>query len=197
MKDFKVLLISFIEVITFLLTSFGGFLRNISPPDQVGASYPTGILSFLLLIVLMGISAVARNRRRVSTTHWMTAGGVLFLVALGSSFFYPYVLSAYTYPHAEQVSQRSVNASDKYLTPDGRQYKLANPGASAEDLVHNLPDGDIWTREGIEQAGLLLTASYVALVLAISGAIFCLLEANLSGRPEQKVSAASVANRAP
>lgn len=190
MKDYKSLLASFVEVVTFVLASFGGFLKNISPPDQVGASYPVGIMSFLLLIVLLAISAVARNvPKRVSSKRWIAAGGFFFLVALVAAFFYPYLLSAHTYPHQTELGQRHISASDRYLTPDAHQFKLANPNATVEDLTQNLPDGDVWTREGIERTSLLLLATYTTLVLAIAAAIFCLLEANLRVEGEERVSA--------
>jgi hypothetical protein len=190
MKDYKSLLTSFVEVVTFLLASFGGFLKNIAPPDQVGASYPVGIMSFLLLIVLLAISAMARNvPKQTSANRWMAAGSVFFFVALPVAFLYPYLLSAHTYPHQTELSQRRISGSDIHLTADARQYKLANPNATVEDLAQNLPDGDIWTREGIERTSLLLLATYVTLVLALAGAIFCLLEANLRGQGGEKVPA--------
>jgi hypothetical protein len=49
------------EVVTFILASFGGYLKNIAPPDPVGASFPVGALWFLALILLMIIAAISRK----------------------------------------------------------------------------------------------------------------------------------------
>jgi hypothetical protein len=190
MKDYKSLLTSLVEVVTFLLAAFGGFLKNIAPPDQVGASYPVGIMSFLLLIVLLAVSAMAKNApKQTNAKRWIAVGGVFFVVALVFGFLYPHFLSAHTYPVQTELSQRHISSWDTYLTADARQYLLANPNAMVDDLSQNLPDGDIWTHEGIERASFLLLASYITLVLALAGAIFCLLEANLRGQPEQSAPA--------
>jgi hypothetical protein len=183
MRDFKTLLASFIEVVTFLLAAFGGFLKKIAPPDQTGASYAVGIMSFLMLIVLMIVSAIARNApKEKAYKNWMRAGIILFAMAVAASFAYPFMLSHYTYPqHADQNS-RHISASDHYLTSDAQRYKRDHPDAEAEELDQNLPDGDIWTHAGIDRAELWLLAAYASLVLSLAGAIFCLLEANLRGK---------------
>jgi len=182
MNDYKKLLTSFVEVVTFLLASFGGFLRKIAPPDQVGASYPVGILSFLMLILLLAIAAMARKTpTRTTAKRWTVAGILFFVLALPPSFLYPYLLSHYTYPRDAELSRRQVGAPEKYLTPDARQYKLVNPGASVEDLSQSLPDGDVWMRPGIERTEFLLLGTYTCLVLTLAGSIFCLLEANIRG----------------
>ncbi|PWT90981.1 MAG: hypothetical protein C5B54_06195 [Acidobacteria bacterium] len=180
MKDYKKLLTSFIEVVTFLFASFGGFLKKIAPPDQVGASYPVGIMSFLMLIILLAISAIGRQAAtKTAFKRWISAGIVLFILALPACFLYPYMLSHYTYPQQSELVKRRIGASDEYLTPDARQYRAANPNASSEELDRNLPDGDVWAKAGLERTELRLLVAYACLVLSLSGAIFCLLEANI------------------
>ena len=183
MKDYRSLLVSFVEIVTFLLAAFGGFLRRIAPPDQVRASYPVGILAFLMLGTLLVISAIGRiAHAHAARKKWVVAGIALFLLSLPASFLYPSLLSHYTYPQQAELQQRQVAAPDKYLTSDARQFRFANPDASAEDLTRNLPDGDVWSREGIERTESLLLAAYACLVMALSGGIFCLLEANVVER---------------
>ena len=181
MRDYKKLLTSFIEVVTFLLASFGGFLKNVAPPVRAGASYPVGVLSFLMLIILLIISALARKQTDgTSRKRWMVAGVVLFVAALISGLSYPAMLSDYTYPGDSELQARKIQASDGYLTSDARQYKQANPTATPEDLVQNLPNGDVWSARGIKRAEMTLLITYAVLVLSVAGAIFCLLEANVS-----------------
>jgi hypothetical protein len=180
MRDYKQLLATFIEVVTFLLAAFGGFLKNIAPPDQVGASFPVGVLSFLTLIVLMIVSALGRQSSvKNAGRRWIVAGTILFLIAVPSAFAYRHMAGNFTYPQTIDLVKRKISAPDDYLTADARQYKLANPNATPEDLAHNFPEGDVWTREGINHSESMLLLAYVCLVLSIAASIFCLLEANM------------------
>ena len=54
----KDVLISGIEIASFLLAAFGGFLTDIAPPDEVNASFAVGMASVLVLIVLLLVSAI-------------------------------------------------------------------------------------------------------------------------------------------
>jgi hypothetical protein len=181
MNDYKKLLASFIEVVAFLLAAFGGFLKNVAPPLQVGASYPVGIFSFLTLITLLAVSAISRRRADpVAKRRWAIAGIVLGVLALGAGIAYLRALDNHTYPQRSELANRKICAADTYLTTDAARYRQANPGTTAEDLEQNLPDNDIWTPAGIQRAETLLLVSYLVLVLSISGAIFCLIEANIS-----------------
>jgi hypothetical protein len=194
MKDFKGLLALFIEVVTFLFAAFGGFLKRIAPPDPVGAAYPVGIMSFLMLGILLFISAMSRHKATPAADRkWIIAGVALFLLALPPSFLYPYLLSLRTYPHQSELRDRQISASDEYLTSDARRYKLSNPEATAEDLTHNLPDGDVWSQAGLERTELELLVVYSCLVLTLSGTVFCLLEANIRRQAKASSGTASSA----
>src|SRR5436305_2017068 len=97
-RDYKGLLVSFVEIIVFLFAAFGGFLKNIDPPEQNGAPYIVGILSFLALIALLIVSAVARSApghryRRL----WILTGSLAFAAALPASYLYPKALSQHTW----------------------------------------------------------------------------------------------------
>jgi hypothetical protein len=194
MKDYKSALASFIEIVTFLLAAFGGFLKQIAPPSQVGASFPVGIVSFLMLIILMIFSALGRNALSDKVRNrWIAAGIVFFLLALPASVIYPNALSKYTYPPDAKLEDRKICSSDEYLTDDARAFKTAHHAdATAQGLERNLPKGDVWTPQGITRAQQLLLAAYACLVLTISSAIFCLLEASLGSKTP--VTAASPAN---
>jgi hypothetical protein len=186
LRNYKQLLASFIEVVTFLLASFGGFLKNIAPPDPVGAFFPVGALSFLALILLMIIAAISRNASSQKTNRrWIAAGIICFVVAVPSVFLYRNLLEDYTYPQSQELSKRRINASDRYLTPDAARYKETNRSVTSEELVRNLPDDEVWTKEGIRDARAKLLAAYACLVLSVCAAIFCLLEANMFGNQKE------------
>jgi hypothetical protein len=181
MKDHKQLLISFVEIVTFLTAAFGGFLKAVAPPIGVTSSYSIGILSFLILIVLMIVSAVSRRRVSAASSQigWLTAGVLFFIIAILASVLYPRLLDAFTYPQGSKLSERQIISSDAFLTEDAKQYRSAHPHSSPGELIQNLPDDDIWTSPGIERAESELLAVYACLVLSLSTSIFCLLEANI------------------
>lgn len=180
MNPSKKLLASFIEVVTFLLAAFGGFLKKVAPPLEVGASYPVGILSFLTLIALLAISAFGRSRANAATRkRWAVAGVILGVVALIAGIAYLHALNSYTYPQNADLAGRKIRAADAYLTPDAARYRQVTPGAPAEDMAQNLPDDDVWSPKGIQRAQTILLVSYLVLVLSIACAIFCLIEANM------------------
>jgi len=182
LRDYKHLLASFIQVVTFYLAAFGGFLRNVAPPDPVRASFPVGALSFLTLLLLMIISAMSRNRQsRRTNTSWLVAGAICFLIAAPSIFFYRDALGRYTYPQSRELNKRETAAPDKYLKPDAARYKSLNPSISVEELVRDFPPGEVWTQVGIEHTRTMLLVLYACVVLSIAAAVFCLLEANMLG----------------
>ena len=181
MKRYKQLLASSIQVVVFLFGSFGGFFKKVAPPSQVGAAYPLGILSFLVLILLLIISAIARRRSSaVSHTRWLIAAVALLLCSVTAGFVYPYMLQKYTYPEGSDPMSRNIKASAEFLTPAARRYREANPSDSTQQLVQSFPDSDaVWEGQGMRIAAQQLLASYIFLVLSLSGSIFCLLEVNL------------------
>jgi hypothetical protein len=183
MKDYKSLLASFIEVVVFLFASFGGFLKNSAPPDETNPSYYVGIVSFLVLIVLLIVSAV--SRRVPGARHrwaWMSAGIVCFVLAVPSAFLYPRMLHEYTYPFPlEKLTEVRVHGSESGLTEVAKEWVKENPLDSGPAvLARKFPPGQVWTQESIEHARTILLMSYSALVLSLATAIFCLIEANAS-----------------
>ena len=151
----------------------GGVLAKPNPERRVWAQQNAGSSSR---------QELPQKPQRQSRRRAATSGIVFFAVAVTASFTYPHLLGRYTYPQRSDLSSRHISASETYLTSDAQQYKRDHPDAGAEELNQNLPDGDIWTRTGIERAELWLLAAYACLVLSLSGAIFSLLEANLRGK---------------
>jgi len=184
MKNYKGLLISAIEVVTFLLSAFGGFLTRIAPPDQAGTPFAVGIVSFLLLIALLLVSAIARQSGRTAKPRaWTVAGACCFAIAVPAVFLYASALDRYTYWYPpEQPLARRVQASQSDLTELAKDYILRNPNdASAAELERNLPSDQIWNKPAVDRINRLLLLTYLWLVMALATALFCLIEANSSG----------------
>jgi len=181
MNDYKRVAAWGIEIVTFLLAAFGGFLTRIAPPDQTRASYGVGILSFLVLIVLLIVSALARQApSKTYRKHWIAGGVVCFLLALlGVLLYYEaWEQNTYAYP-PEKPMVRHVRASDKDRTGIAQDWVLAHPNeASPADLEANLPYEKIWNPEAIARANKRLLLTYGWVVLSLATTIFCLIEAN-------------------
>jgi len=181
-RDYKGLLVSFVEIVVFLFAAFGGFLKSIAPPEQSGAPYIVGILSFLALISLLIVAAVARSapgeryRRR-----WIFAGAIAFVVALPASFLYPRALAQHTWWYPPEKPVQRVRGGDNDFTEPVKDFLKGNPQDSApERLARNFELDQIWTQQSIDHAASELTTLYAWLVLSLATAVFCLLEANSS-----------------
>jgi len=170
-----------IEIATFFFAAFGGFLTRIAPPDQTGASYDVGILSFLVLIVLLIVSALARQApSKTYRKRWIASGAVCFLLALPGAVLYyqAWEENTYSYP-PEKPMVRHVRASDKDRTDLAENWVREHPNeASPADLEANLPYEKIWRPEAIARANRRLLLTYGWVVLSLATAIFCLMEAN-------------------
>lgn len=179
MRSYARLLTVLVQITVFILGAFGSFLTKAAPPSAVGAFYPVGMMSFLMLILLLIISVLSERADGPNAwARWLLAGIVFFLLAIPAGFVYPALLGRYTYPSTVAIQDRKVNASDEFLTPEAAAYKRAStPPPSRKDLEESLPDGKVWTPAGLARARLLLLGGYAWLVLSLSGAIFCMLEA--------------------
>src|ERR1022692_3986049 len=117
MHRYSALLASAVEVVVFLFASFGGFLKGIAPPQQTGAAYATGILSFLVLITLLIISSLSRTAPGAKFRRaWLIAGIAAFILALPPAFLYPSALDRYTWSYPPETPVLRIRGSDADFT---------------------------------------------------------------------------------
>jgi hypothetical protein len=189
MNRYRNLLASSIEVVVFLFAAFGGFLGKVAPPEETNPSYVVGIVSFLVLILLLIVSAFSRRPRgRNRRGAWIAAGIASFLIAVSSAFLYPRMLHKYTYSDSlEKPTEVRVHGSESGLTELAKEWVRENPlDANPAVLVRKFPPGQVWTPESIENARTVLLATYSTLVLSLATAIFCLLEVTTGSGNKQK-----------
>ena len=178
-------LAKFTQIVVFLFAAFGGFLKEIAPPTQPKPKLVVGLGSFLVLIILLIVSALARNNTsKTGNKRWVLVGCICFVVALVSGMLYPWTLSKLTYffpPAPLAAKEWKVNGLE--LTQTARDFIEREPGNyTPAQLNVNLNYEDIWTESSLMRARLMLLSNYLCLVLSISTAIFCLLEANSKNR---------------
>jgi ABC-type transport system involved in multi-copper enzyme maturation permease subunit len=142
------LLSRFIQIVVFLFAAFGGFFNEIAPPTQTNPKMVVGFGSFLVLIILLIISAIARNSSEArSNKKWILAGCIFFVVAVLSGVLYPWTLSKLTYyypppPHAANLWR----VKGLELTQTAKDFIDREPGNySPAQLEVNLNYEDIWT----------------------------------------------------
>lgn len=178
----KKLLTTFVQIVVFLFAAFGGFLENIAPPSQTNPKFAVGLSSFLALIILLIVSALAKHSPAAkSRKKWVWAGVILFVTAGFAGLLYPWTLGKLTYVYPPAPDQPVAwRVSGLGYTQTARDFMRNNPGNwTPGKLELQLPYEDIWTDASVEKAKMLLLVNYVSLVLSIAAAIFCLLEANL------------------
>jgi hypothetical protein len=180
----KKLLTTFVEVVLFLFTAFSGFLTRIAPPPETNASFAVGIGSFFMLIILLAISAIAREATaKQLRKKWIKVGILCFVLAFPLGLSYSWVLNKLTYPYPPlpftAVSQH-VNGWE--LTETAKSFIREHPDKNSPgELEFNLPSTAIWTERSLSAAKMILLCHYTALILVLSTAIFCLVEANIGG----------------
>jgi hypothetical protein len=189
MKNYKRLEVWAVQVVTFLFAAFGGFLTRIAPPDQTGASYDVGILSFLVLVLLLIISALAKQApSKAYRKRWLAAGAVCFLLALPGAVLYyeTWQENTYSYPPEKPMVQH-VRGSDKDRAELAQNWVREHPNeASPADLEANMPYEKIWKPEAIARANRRLLLNYGWVVLSLATATFCLIEANAGSGQETR-----------
>jgi hypothetical protein len=181
-KDkYKGLLTWAVEIVTLLFTAFGGFLTNIAPPSQTGTQFAVGIVSFVLLVVLLIVTAVGRQAPgALYRKRWIGAGVVCVVLFLPGAFFYwqSWERNTYGFPCNPSVA-RHVKATDQDLTDVAVKWIQSNPGqASACELELNLPSDQIWKPDAILAVSRRLLFLYTWLVVTLATALFSLVEAN-------------------
>jgi hypothetical protein len=175
-----------IKVVGFLLAAFSGFLKTIAPPDETGTPLPVGVVSFLCLIIFLGISAA--NWKSIRRGHWLAASVLFGASFLGSSLLYQGAFSRLTfvwYP----THKVYVAGGDDHLTEKARDARAKNPSLSSADLVSGFGGIDeatgvdrrtrVWDESGIQSAARYLTCVYITMVVTLASAVFCVTEGAL------------------
>jgi hypothetical protein len=180
-KEYKSLLTWGVQIVTFLFAAFGSFLTNIAPPSETGVSFAVGSVSFLLLIVLLIITAVGRQAPGAKyRTRWIGAGVLCLVLAVPGAFLYSQSWERYTYGFpCQRGSSRHIKAEDKDLTEIAQVWIHDHPiETSPCDLEMNLPVDQIWKPEALALVKRRLLLTYASMVLAVATALFSLIEAN-------------------
>jgi hypothetical protein len=174
-----------IQIVVALFGAFGGFLNRVAPPDEANARLAIGVSQFAALGILLLVSAMSSGRRSASSRRrWMIAGVVSLLTMIVSGGIYTWYLDKLTFPYPPPPSAiETYRIAGTILTEQAETYRSEfrrsygrNP--TSGELALNLPHDQIWTRQSVARSTMMLSGSYLMLVLSLSTAVFCLVEAN-------------------
>jgi hypothetical protein len=192
-KAYKTLLVYFVEIVGFLFTAFGGFLTKIAPPEQSGAPFIVGISSFLALISLLVVAAVAKSASGLRfRRRWIVAGLVAAAFALPAAYFYSQSLNRYTWSYPADKPVQRLRGSSNDFSQSVKDFLDKNPSETdPKRLARSFEIDQIWTAGSVERAGNILSLQYAWLVLSLATAVFCLVEANSQSDAEDSKSSGS------
>lgn len=124
-----------LQLVGILFAAIGGFLAGIAPPQAADARFAVGLSSFLALIVLFVISAIAKTHRK---TPWLGTAVICFVFSILGGFYYWSNLSDLTYPYPPENTV-SDHIAGTEMTPRAEGFQKSHPGISKSQL-----SSEIW-----------------------------------------------------
>ncbi len=175
-----------VQVVTFLLTGLGGFLKSIAPPDETGTPFALGVASSASLVALFFASGLLRGRdSRKSKKYWFPAAALLLVLFLISAFVYQDARSKSTFLWPPNAEPKKLYVAGDTLTPQAQQAKNNDPSLTTIRLIAGFGGIDertsVWTEGSIHRAGQSLKFQYLLTLLSMAAAIFSLIEGLLRG----------------
>jgi len=167
------------KAVAAVFSGFGGFLLNVQPPEGVLKGFTVGFattlsaLVFLLLSVLVQWKIHNKYRLVLLVLTIVLGTGVVF-----TGLHYQSAFGMLTLDLPTQSGSEKIVIGDQ-LTP----HAAARQSQTGESLSRLLLDfggkshrEDVWTRESINKARVLLSNGYLKMSVFISASIFCFAE---------------------
>jgi hypothetical protein len=186
-RDPLKILKSAVQIIVFLFAAFGGFLSGLAPPEETGVRIVLGFASFVCLILLLVVSALASALTKAVWVSLAIVTGISFVLA---TFTYQRQLQELTFVWSPSNTAYVTGGDD--LTPKAAAARQRDPSLSDYDLVAGFGGIDknagidrrsaVWPQGAILSASRTLTFGYVWTVLSGAVAVFCALEAAMKPR---------------
>jgi hypothetical protein len=179
----KPILVRSVEIVSFLFVTFGGFLAGIAPPGEADARFAVGMASFLTLVALLVISALARRRpTRVQRRRWLMSSIILVVLATASAITYKQWSAErlFSYPPESTTVSQIAGTS---LTDTAKNYLKLHPNLNNAQLLARFGGIQnkhlVWNQQSINNSALQLIATYVIFVVTLASSIFALIEGRL------------------
>lgn len=173
-----------VKLVTFLFGMFGGFLTFIAPPEEANSRFAVGLSSCLVLIILLVISALIKKRRTArSRKKWLLVAVGLSVVALVTALGYWWNLNRLTFAYPPE-STKAEYVAGVALSADAQKYLADNPGKTISEMLADYGGLEyrelVWSPDSQRKARMILLINYIAFVMTLATAIFCLSEGLLA-----------------
>jgi hypothetical protein len=187
--DTKTLIVRAAALVAVISGLFGGFLLNITPPDNGGnliSEFSQGIYSSILLcliLLLWAYSAYFPNQ--ISPQKWVKFCAILIGIFFVSSIGYFYLFQTFTYLEPLTVTEYFRHIHGNTLTTAANEWLSNNPNLGKkellEDYVYN--QDAIWQEGSTHVMQSLFFAIYLIVSTSLSAAIVCLAELICNAKP--------------
>jgi hypothetical protein len=168
-----------IEAVTFIFAAFSGFLKSIAPPEETNSRFAVGTASFLVLCILLLVSATRSQRQRKSIRRvWIGLGISLTIVFAFAVIAYKHNLDNLTFGYPPE-NPSSVYVKGTEYTPLAEGLRAKNRLGPSQMVAEfgGLPNRQlVWSEASIERSSTILLANYLVLVTSVSGAVFSFVE---------------------
>lgn len=197
MKERLDVLKSALGVVVFLFAALGGYLLDVSPPDTqdtFNANFPTGLAQFVALLLFLLAGVWFRNQLQTSPDprrllrRWTLFSGVLVGLALVSGMAYYYYFGEYVVYHpawelrlvrGELIDTALEICREDHKVGHACELYLLQEYFTFDQVVNHF----LWTKSSVTTAKFILLGSYLAFIISLSGALFCLIELGLTALP--------------
>jgi hypothetical protein len=130
------------------------------------------------------ISALIKKPRTMkSRKKWLVTAVSFSVLALATSLWYWWNLNRLTFAFPPESTKAQYVAGVR-LSPDAQQYLQENPGKTISEIVADYGGLEsrelVWSLDSLRKARMILLINYVAFVMTLAAAIFCLSEGLLS-----------------
>ena len=170
-----------VEIVTFIVSLFGGTFEKIAPPEETSVAFTLGIASTAALIVYFIVRAAARGRLTAKTRKkWFVVAVVTLVAFLGFAFKYNNDRDRLTFLWPPSDSNQVLKVAGETLTQEAQEARKKDPNLTSAQLVSGFGGIDartrVWTDASIRKASTTLKVDYVLMFLSAAIAIFCTTE---------------------
>jgi general stress protein CsbA len=167
------------KAVAAIFSGFGGFLLKVQPPEGVLNGFTIGLATTVSALVFLFLSVLVQGR--IGNKYRLVLLVLTLVLAAAGVFSGLQYQSAFGMLTLDLPAQ---SGSEKIVVGDQlTQRAAARKAQTGESLSNLLLDfggkshrEDVWTRESINNAKVLLSNGYLKMSVFISASVFCFAE---------------------
>jgi hypothetical protein len=178
----KTIIVKAAALVTVITGLFGGFLLNITPPDNEGqliSEFSQGIFSSIILcLVLLFWAYSAYFKKSLNPRMCIRICIILIIIFFISSLGYFFLFQTFTY--LEPISQTEYirHLHGYTFTANANDWISKNPSLSKVEMIKNFAYNPeyMWDDKSTNKIQYLFFVVYLIISTTLSAAIVCLSE---------------------